>query len=142
MPDFTERFLREVNARIAMANGSADSAIGFFRERREENEDQCMLCNLFDLAYAYDIGGQSDSAIAYYRKHLETSFLYRMGWDTPRALMLRRLGELYEERGENDRAAEYYADFVALWEDGDPLFQAQVEDVRIRIARLVGERGR
>ena len=47
-----------------------------------------------------------------------------------------------EERGEIDRAIEYHADFVALWQDGDSLFQAEVEDVTARMARLVGERGR
>jgi hypothetical protein len=36
-------------------------------------------------------------------------------------------------------AAEYYSEFVDLWEDADPELQPQVEDVRERIARLVGE---
>ena len=53
---------------------------------------------------------------------------------------LKRLGELYEQRGDTDKAVEYYNEFVELWKDADPELQPQVEDVRERIAKLVGER--
>ncbi|MCH6548041.1 MAG: hypothetical protein IH798_06300, partial [Gemmatimonadetes bacterium] len=53
-----------------------------------------------------------------------------------------RLGELHEERGNREKAVEYYNRFVELWENADPELQPVVEDVRGRIARLVGERGR
>ena len=56
------------------------------------------------------------------------------------AIILRRLGELYEERGDSERAVEHYADFVELWENEDPDLQPIVEDAGERIARLVGER--
>lgn len=51
----------------------------------------------------------------------------------------RRLGELYEQRGDSENALRYYNEFVELWKNADPVLQAQVEDVRQRIARLVGE---
>jgi hypothetical protein len=51
----------------------------------------------------------------------------------------RRLGELYEHRGEHDRAAEFYGNFIDLWTDADPELQPQVEEVKQRLARLVGE---
>ena len=54
-------------------------------------------------------------------------------------LAYRRLGELYEAAGENEKAAEYYNEFVELWKDADPELLPQVEDVKNRIARLVGE---
>ena len=55
-------------------------------------------------------------------------------------IVLRRLGEFYEERGDSERAVGHYANFVELWENADPDLQPVVEDVRARIARLVGER--
>ncbi len=55
------------------------------------------------------------------------------------ATSYKRLGELYEERGENQKAVEYYNEFVELWKEADPELQPQVEDVRGRMARLVGE---
>jgi tetratricopeptide (TPR) repeat protein len=52
----------------------------------------------------------------------------------------KRLGELYEERGERAKAIEYYNSFVKLWSDADEELQEQVSEIRNRIARLVGER--
>ncbi len=54
-------------------------------------------------------------------------------------LQPKRLGELYEERNDRDKAVEYYNELVELWKDADPELQPQVEDVRGRIARLEGE---
>jgi tetratricopeptide (TPR) repeat protein len=50
-----------------------------------------------------------------------------------------RIGEIHEQRGEIDRAVERYGEFVDLWSGADPEYQPLVEDVRNRIARLVGE---
>jgi DNA-binding SARP family transcriptional activator len=55
-------------------------------------------------------------------------------------LALRRLGELYEQRGERQKAIDYYNEFAELWEDADAELQPLVDDVRQRIARLIGER--
>jgi len=52
---------------------------------------------------------------------------------------LRRVGELYEGRGDRAKAREYYGRFVDLWRDADPGFQPIVRDVRARMARLAGE---
>jgi hypothetical protein len=51
----------------------------------------------------------------------------------------KRLGELYEERGNAVQAVDYYNRFVDLWESADQELQPVVRDVRARIARLVGE---
>jgi len=50
-----------------------------------------------------------------------------------------RLGTLYEQLGNRDRAVDYYNRFVDLWQDADPELQPQVDNVRQRIARLMGE---
>ena len=54
---------------------------------------------------------------------------------------LRRLGELYEARGDRDQAVEYYQRFIDLWRDADAELQPQVDDARQRLVALVGERG-
>ena len=56
-----------------------------------------------------------------------------------RAAILKRLGELYEARNDRDNAIEYYNRFIELWKDADPELQPQLEDVRRRLAALVGE---
>jgi hypothetical protein len=47
---------------------------------------------------------------------------------------------MYEERDEIDKAIDHYSRFVELWQDADVELQPVVEEVRGRIARLVGER--
>ncbi len=48
-------------------------------------------------------------------------------------------GQIYEELGDTDKALWHYGAFVELWREADPEYQPVVEDVRERMARLVGE---
>ena len=54
----------------------------------------------------------------------------------------RRLGELYEERGQLDKARDYYGRFVDLWKNADPELQPLVLEVGGRVARLSAEPAR
>jgi DNA-binding SARP family transcriptional activator len=54
---------------------------------------------------------------------------------------LKRLGELYEAKGDRKRAREYYEKFVTLWKDADPELQPGVKEVRGRLAKLAQEPG-
>jgi len=56
------------------------------------------------------------------------------------AATLRRLGELYEARGDRAKAREYYGHFVDLWKDADPELQPLVVDARASLKRLSAER--
>ena len=75
-----------------------------------------------DLARAYDAAGEPDSAIAVYTRYMETPYLYRGyavdSWNVAGAR--KRLGELYEARGNREKAVEQYNDFVEMWKDADP----------------------
>jgi hypothetical protein len=51
-----------------------------------------------------------------------------------------RLGQLYEAKGNREKAAHYYAKFVDLWKDADPELQPRVAEAKARLARLGGER--
>jgi hypothetical protein len=51
---------------------------------------------------------------------------------------LKRLGELYEQRADTARAVRYYNRFIELWQSADPELQPLVDEVRSRLADLVG----
>ncbi|HXY69493.1 MAG TPA: hypothetical protein VEH62_08590, partial [Gemmatimonadales bacterium] len=52
------------------------------------------------------------------------------------APVYRRLGELYEAKGDRARALDYYGRFVDLWKNADPELQPAVREVRQRLSRL------
>jgi hypothetical protein len=53
-------------------------------------------------------------------------------------VIARRLGELYEARGDRAQAREFYGRFVDLWKDADPELRPVVRDGRARLIRLAG----
>lgn len=53
-----------------------------------------------------------------------------------------RMGRLYEQMDEPEKAAAAYRRFVVAWEEADPELQGRVEAARERIAALTDGRGR
>jgi tetratricopeptide (TPR) repeat protein len=130
-------FVRSAKADIAIVEGRYDEARAdalafgtrFF----------CHVCMAAQLARIEDGAGRTDSAIARWEAYANST--QRTVWwdypDLPRAYQ--RLGELYEARGDRDRAVAWYGRFVDLWAGADPALQPVVRDVRARIQRLTGE---
>jgi tetratricopeptide (TPR) repeat protein len=56
-----------------------------------------------------------------------------------RAQVSLRLGDIYERKGERQKAIDSYSQFVRLWSACDPRLQPAVEGARARLARLTGE---
>lgn len=56
-----------------------------------------------------------------------------------RAQISLRLGDIYERKGERQKAIDAYARFVRLWAGCDARLRPAVEDARARLARLTGE---
>ena len=54
----------------------------------------------------------------------------------PRALALYRLGPLYEQLGETEKARAAYAEFIERWVDADPELRPMVDTARAALARL------
>jgi tetratricopeptide (TPR) repeat protein len=123
---------------LALSEGRVQDALTAYRAWYDETG--CTNCALFELGRAYEMAGHPDSALAMYDRAAEAPGLTRIygEYDTV-AQTYKRLGELYEERGDGERAVDYYNQFVELWDDADQELQPVVRDVRARIARLVGE---
>jgi len=48
---------------------------------------------------------------------------------------------MYDERGDWEKAAEYYARFVELWKGADAELQPRVEVAQKRLDEIFAERG-
>jgi tetratricopeptide (TPR) repeat protein len=101
--------------------------------------DACVICISIDLARAFDEAGMIDSAIVHYDRAINDYASERVtqGIDAIiRAPYARRLGELYEQKGDHAKAVQYYRMFTELWKNADPELQPQVAEIRRRLARL------
>jgi tetratricopeptide (TPR) repeat protein len=92
---------------------------------------------------AYEAAGMADTVIARYEAWLgRRQLVNRVGADAMQlAEAYERLGQLYDEKGDLERAAGYYARFVELWADADAELQPRVEAARARMEEIVRERG-
>jgi tetratricopeptide (TPR) repeat protein len=139
---FFEPRRHDALAEIALAEGRPLDAAREFRlgdVRSDGPVNGCAICLYVRLGRAYDLAEMPDSTIAMFERYLATPFFGRLRQDAWfLAGVLKRLGELYEARGDHARAASYYARFVDLWKDADPELQPKVADVRRRLARLRG----
>jgi eukaryotic-like serine/threonine-protein kinase len=120
---------------IALAQRRFDDAI---REYRAADVGECAVCALPDLARAYDLAGNADSALAVFSRYTDSpSDPTRIFGDAfTLAGAHKRLGELYEAKGNREKALSHYAGFVELWKNADPELQPLVKQVRDRMAKL------
>jgi tetratricopeptide (TPR) repeat protein len=101
--------------------------------RQAAETDFCAICSLPDLARVYEASGKPDSALATYERYVATPWLFRyendgleLGW------AMKRLGELYDEKDEPDKAAAAYSRLRRLWERADPELEAVVVQLQRR----------
>jgi len=81
--------------------------------------------------------GDADSTILLFEKFLNEPSLFTLRAHPGDVHnYLRRLGELYEQKGNGEKAIEYYNRFIELWKYADPELQPQVADIRARVTRL------
>ncbi|MEO8029889.1 MAG: protein kinase [Gemmatimonadota bacterium] len=125
---------------VSMAEGKPEQALSSFRQGFEQ--DPCTSCVQTDIGWAFDQLKQPDSAIAAYKRAVDTpktlGALATAPWDDARAFQ--RLGELYEAKGDKANALAYYGRLVKRWSDADAPMQPIVKDVKARMAKLAGER--
>ena len=126
------------DARLAEAEGRWRDAAEILG--RSQQTRSCVPCGGLFAAQMWDRAGEADSALAWYRRGVEspmTGETFEDAYLYP--IALRRLGALYEERAEPAEALDYYGRFVELWRDADPELQPIVTAVRERMARLAAE---
>jgi tetratricopeptide (TPR) repeat protein len=95
------------------------------------------------LGQAFDMANEPDSAIVAYENFLNSTFQERLMDDVYfRAGVQRRLGELYEMKGDRAKAIDALVKFTDLWKNADPELQPFVAEARRRIARLSAQEKR
>ena len=134
---------------VALAEGRHADAITEF-QGYVPTPRNCLACGQAALAQAYDRLGNSDSAIAVYERYVTTPSVFRLNEDnyelapfshdgTQLAPACKRLGELYEQRGDRAKARHYYSRFAELWKKADPELKPAVNAVQQRLRQLAGE---
>jgi eukaryotic-like serine/threonine-protein kinase len=127
---------------IAEAEGRHDEALEAYRVWLAD-DGACGICGSYEMGTIHDRLGRPDSAIAAFERVAGTptveSALELESYTL--APSLKRLGELYESRGDRRRAADYYGRFIDLWKNADPELQPAVREVRGRLAQLAREPG-
>jgi tetratricopeptide (TPR) repeat protein len=137
-----EPLLRRQRGEVLLAEGKPLEAIAEFRASEVTVDGpvgNCLICLSVPLGRAFDRASMPDSAIYWFEHYLETPAMNRLSFDLDVSTVpniSRRLGELYEAKGDRARAAAYYQKFVDLWKNADPELQPQVSEIRQRLARL------
>ena len=122
---------------LSMRKETLPEAIAAFRN----STATCSPCAEPQLALAFDQAGNSDSALAHFQHWAdvgENAWEVGVYWHwAPVAYF--KLAELYEAKGDREKAAYYYSAFTDLWREADPEFQPRVQEARRRIKDLTGE---
>jgi tetratricopeptide (TPR) repeat protein len=91
----------------------------------------------FNVGRAFDLANEPDSAIAELEAFTDNHWYSRMDADANAlAGVHKRLGELYDAKGDRERAISHLSTFVELWKNADPELQPAVADAKRRIKAL------
>ena len=129
-------------AEIALAERRPLDAVAEFREGDKLPDgpaDGCEGCLPARLGRAFDQANMPDSATTMYERYLALPrFMgpFQLLDASVLAGIEKRLGELYEAKGDRDKALSHYLQFVSLWKDADPELQPKVTEVRQRTTHL------
>jgi tetratricopeptide (TPR) repeat protein len=121
-------YLRALGA-TELAEGHAAAAVATLQRATELHF--CPTCALPDLARALEITGARDSAIVVYQRYVTTPWSeWQNAGGEFRVSAYRRLGALYEARGDSALALQAYDKVAELWHSADPELQPVVIDAR------------
>jgi len=134
-----------IDAEFLLAEGRTAEAIAQFRASMTDSDGGASGLTpraLFGIARSFDKAKQADSAMVYYERYLGIEPAVRWGGlNDPVALAAtrKRLGELYDSKGDRTKAMQYYAEFVEQWKDADAELQPTVASVKRRLTELRGQ---
>jgi tetratricopeptide (TPR) repeat protein len=138
----------EALAYILLAERKPLRAVEEFRmaDRRPDGpRDANPIRVLAQLGFAFDAANQPDSSIAMFERYKTTPYNGHGDADGDSrylAAVEKRLGELYEAKGDRGRAADAFTAFIGLWKNADPELQPRVAEARARLQRLRPESSR
>ena len=93
------------------------------------------------MATAHDNAGRPDSAIAYFEKFTDSRGQIPDFDAEFRAGSYKRLGELYDAKGNKAKAIENFEQFVEMWKNAEPELQPKVREVQDKLKRLRALKG-
>ncbi len=124
---------------LALGEGRPKDALAEFRDIARKG--QRAEWGHWEAGLAFDRANLPDSALVEYQisgDSVGSGFKSQVApW--VQAPSLKRLGEIYEAKGDRAKAIENYTRFVELWKDADPVLQPAVREVKERLAKLAGE---
>ncbi|MEP6574481.1 MAG: protein kinase [Gemmatimonadota bacterium] len=124
---------------LALAENRPKDAIAEFEEIRRKG--QRAEWGQWETGVAFERANLPDSAIAHYELAASPAGsgfkIVERQW--AQAPSLKRLGELYEQRGDKAKSIENYSAFIDIWKDADPVLQPAVREAKDRLAKLAGE---
>jgi serine/threonine protein kinase/tetratricopeptide (TPR) repeat protein len=114
---------------IELARGKHNEAIALFETAYKLRDDNYVLES---LAFAYLRSGDLEKAMEKY-KHLVSRKMF--GWEAQEYWIRAhyQLGKIHEEKGETEKAIQYYQRFLDIWKDADSGIP-EVEEARERLA--------
>jgi tetratricopeptide (TPR) repeat protein len=132
-------YLRALGA-TEIAEGKSTQAVATLR--KSVRLYFCPTCTLPDLARAFELAGETDSAIAVYQLYVTTPWSeWQNALGEFRTTSYQRLGALRATRGDTAKAIAAYERVIALWSDADPELQPVVSDARRQVTALRSKRG-
>jgi tetratricopeptide (TPR) repeat protein/tRNA A-37 threonylcarbamoyl transferase component Bud32 len=132
--------ITQLEGEIALGEGRYPDALKAFRAAQVLPNGApvfCKACGDYDIGRVYDRMGQPDSALAYFKAYLAEPPARRDDIDwAALAGVQKRLGELYDTKGDTANAVTHYAAFTELWKDADADLQPVVQTVKKRMGEL------
>jgi eukaryotic-like serine/threonine-protein kinase len=124
---------------IARLQRDFDTALGTLSALRSRCPG-CRASISYEIARTYDDMGQADRAISAYEHSLEHPDPYRLLDIITIPHALRRLAELYDDRGDEAKAMEYYARFIDLRSGADRELQPSLRRAQDRVTALLARK--
>jgi tetratricopeptide (TPR) repeat protein len=125
---------------IALAQGRYADALKAYRAAQVLSDGTpafCTACGDYNLARVFDRMGQQDSALAHFTAYLAEPPARRDDVDWyALPVVEKRLGELYDSKGDTANAVKHYGAFTDLWKNADPDLQPVVQTVKKRLGEL------
>jgi tetratricopeptide (TPR) repeat protein len=140
--------IQHSQAHIAQAERKWTEATALFRQsdRRADGPiNDCDECVPVELMRTFAMAGMADSAIATYEAYRKTAWGGRPRKGPDRSIdapLTEALAKIYDSKGDVERAAELYRDFVDMWKKADPELQSRVAAARDRLKKLAPVEGR